>query len=100
MCVSPCFPVGPRFAGQRIEIALLANTISTPLDSWNVEVNWDTTVLSYVQWKQDDNFNAVSLNTATAGRIIALATGRGLHSSTFWLNLSRFLSLTPPTGTE
>ena len=27
-------------------------------------------------------------------------TGRGLHSFTFQLNLSRFLSLTPPTDTE
>jgi len=26
--------------------------------------------------------------------------GRGLHSSAFQLNLSRFLSLTPPTDTE
>ena len=28
------------------------------------------------------------------------ATGRGLHSSTLQLNLSRFLSLTPPTDTQ
>jgi hypothetical protein len=29
-----------------------------------------------------------------------VASGRDLHSSTFQLNLSRFLSSTPPTDTE
>ena len=33
-------------------------------------------------------------------REMYLMPGRGLHSSTFQLNLSRFLSLNPPTATE
>ena len=38
---------------------------------------------------------------APADLVVELkAAGRGLHSSTFQLNLSRFVSLTPPTDTE
>jgi len=37
---------------------------------------------------------------AAAAAAAAGTTGRGLHSSSFQLNLSRFLSLTPHTDTE
>ena len=40
-----------------------------------------------------------SLNFITAHDGFSLR-GRGVHLSTFQLNLSRFLSLTPPTDTE
>jgi hypothetical protein len=51
-------------------------------------------------WALADDLRESSIVLTRAAAADWGVSGRGLHSSTFELNLSRFLPLTPPTDTD
>jgi hypothetical protein len=49
MAVEYPLPNMPRYAGDALELSLLANTGGYPLKMWGVQLNYDPTVFSYVE---------------------------------------------------
>ena len=70
------FSVGPQYIGEYFRVPMYANSNSNDLRSWSIEINYDSSVLTYVSFTHDSSrWGSPSIVTST-NQVVITATSQ------------------------